>query len=78
MMAAWYKGGQDTYPPLGVGMAYDYNVAHTRVNAKNPASKKTIFDGAVEGHVLLKNTNGALPLKAPQMLSLFGYSGKVS
>lgn len=78
MMAVWYKHGQDNYTVPGVGMAYDYNSPHTRVNAKNPASKQTLFDGAVEGQVLLKNTNGALPLKSPQMLSLFGYSAKAS
>lgn len=59
-------------------MAADLTAPHERVNAKNPASKQTIFDGAVEGQVLLKNINGALPLKSPQMLSLYGYSAKVS
>lgn len=49
---------------------------HTRVIAKDPASKQTILDGAIEGHVLVKNTNGALPLKSPKLISLFGYSGK--
>lgn len=78
MMAVWYKHGQNNYTVPGIGMAYDYNSPHTRVNAKTPASRQTLFDGAVEGQVLLKNTNGALPLKSPQMLSLFGYSGKVS
>lgn len=77
MMAAWYKMGQDNYTVPGVGMAYDYNSPHTRVNAKNPAAKQTLFDGAVEGQVLLKNINGALPLKSPQLISLFGYSAKV-
>lgn len=77
-MAAWYKNSQDNYTVPGVGMAANYNTPHTRVNAKNPAAKQTLFDGAVEGQVLLKNTNGALPLKTPELLSLFGYSAKVS
>lgn len=48
---------------------------HTVVNARDPASKPVLFDGAVESHVLVKNINNALPLKKPQLLSLFGYSG---
>ncbi|KAJ5595657.1 hypothetical protein N7450_002115 [Penicillium hetheringtonii] len=28
---------------------------------------------AVEGHVLVKNTNNALPLKSPKLISVFGY-----
>lgn len=43
------------------------------VNARDPASASTIFQGAVEGHVLVKNVDGALPLKQPKFLSLYGY-----
>jgi beta-glucosidase len=36
----------------------------------------------MEGHVLVKNTNSALPLKSPKLLSIFGYDavapGKVN
>lgn len=37
------------------------------------ASQDTIFQGALEGHVLVKNVNNALPLKEPMVLSLTGY-----
>lgn len=42
----------------------------------NNSYKKTLFDGAVEGHVLVKNQKNALPLKSPKLISLFGYSAK--
>lgn len=32
------------------------------------------MDGAIGGHVLVKNSNNALPLKKPVMISVFGYS----
>jgi beta-glucosidase len=77
IIAAWYQLGQDKdFPELGVGMPIDLMAPHKIVNAKDPASKQILFDGAVEGHVLVKNENNALPLKSPQLLSLFGYSAK--
>jgi beta-glucosidase len=74
-MAAWYLTEQDTKAAvLGIGMPGPGPTApHTKVNAIDPAAKGTIFDGAVEGHVLVKN-NGALPLKCPGLLSVFGYA----
>jgi beta-glucosidase len=51
-------------------------VPHQRVIAKSPSNKDVLLQGAIEGHVLLKNDNGALPLKSPQLISLFGYSAK--
>src|SRR5688572_32095769 len=47
---------------------------HEIVDARDPAAKPTIREGAIEGHVLVKNTKDTLPLKKPRMLSLFGYS----
>lgn len=44
-----------------------------RINARDPASKATILQGAVEGQVLVKNTNSALPLSKLKTLSIFGY-----
>jgi beta-glucosidase len=64
------------FPPLGVGMPASLTSPHEIVNAKDPTSKQTILDGAIEGHVLVKNENNILPLKSPQLLSLFGYSAK--
>lgn len=69
--------GQDKdYPEPGVGMPIDLFAPHKVVDARNPASRQTIFNGAVEGHVLVKNTNKALPLKSPRLLSLYGYDAK--
>ena len=48
---------------------------HVRVNARDRNSSSTIFQAAIEGHVLVKNVNSALPLKDVRLLSLFGYDG---
>ena len=69
--------GQDKgYPPLGIGMPVNILASHEAVNAKKPSSKQVILDGAIEGHVLVKNVNNTLPLKSPNLLSLFGYDAK--
>lgn len=57
-------------------MPFDLAVPHKIVDARDPASKSVLFDGAVEGHVLVKNDRGALPLKSPKLLSVFGYDAK--
>ncbi|KAK3326335.1 beta-glucosidase [Apodospora peruviana] len=76
-MAAWYQMGQNKdFPKPGIGMPDDMNKPHTIVDARNSTFRSTLLDGAVEGHVLVKNTNNALPLKEPKLLSLFGYSAK--
>lgn len=54
-------------------MPYAISEPHTRVDARDPAARPIIFQGAVEGHVLVKN-NRALPLRDPQVISVFGYS----
>lgn len=54
-------------------MPLNYYTPHTTINARDPASKPVLLDGALEGHVLVKNTNHALPLKKPKLLSIFGY-----
>ncbi|KAI6082260.1 glycoside hydrolase family 3 protein [Hypoxylon rubiginosum] len=77
IVAAWYKLGQDQgFPALGVGMPGELASPHQRVIAKSPGNKDILLQGAVESHVLLKNTNNALPLKSPKLISLFGYSAK--
>lgn len=53
-------------------MPADFSVAYTPVNARDPASKPILLQGALEAHVLVKNS-GILPLKQPKMLSIFGY-----
>lgn len=49
---------------------------HKIVDARDPDARSVLIDGAVEGHVLLKNDKKTLPLKEPRLLSIFGYSAK--
>ncbi|KAM0542563.1 hypothetical protein ACHAPJ_012734 [Fusarium lateritium] len=78
IMATWYKLKQDQdFPVPGHGLAADLWTPHPVVDARNASAKPTLFDGAVEGHVLVKNTNATLPLKNNlKLVSLFGYSHK--
>jgi beta-glucosidase len=75
ILATWYKQKMDdsSWPALGVGLAASLTKPHTLVDARDPASKRTILQAAVEGHVLLKNTGNILPLRSPKLLSLFGF-----
>jgi beta-glucosidase len=79
IIATWYFLDMDSpsYPSKGIGMPKSVIAAHRLVNAIDPASKRTLFQSAVEGHVLVKNTNNALPLKKPALLSLFGYDAHI-
>ncbi|KAI0528353.1 glycosyl hydrolase family 3 N terminal domain-containing protein [Xylaria digitata] len=56
-----------------VGVPLNLAQPHKVVNSISPESRKTIFQGAVEGIVLVKNVNNTLPLKKPTILSLYGY-----
>jgi beta-glucosidase len=80
IIAPWYHLGQDAgdFPEPGYGMAADLSVPHRIVDARNASSKPTLLAGATEGHVLVKNTDGALPLKSSEtkLISIFGYSAK--
>ena len=71
ILASWYKLAPLKDP--GHGFAFNLTGPHPIVDARDPAAKPTIFQGAVEGHVLVKNVNNALPLKKPKFLSVFGY-----
>lgn len=75
IISAWYQMGQDspTQPAVGVGIQTLY-IPHQIVDARSPDSVPVRLDGAIAGHVLVKNSNHALPLKKPIMLSVFGYS----
>lgn len=77
ILAAWYKLGQDgeDWSNPGHGMPADLSKPHTKVVAWNASFKDTVYRGALEGHVLVKN-EGILPLKSPQLISIFGYSAK--
>ncbi|KAF3012825.1 hypothetical protein G7054_g4176 [Neopestalotiopsis clavispora] len=79
VLASWFQMSQDEdYPVPGVGLPADLSAPHEVVDARDPNDKPTLFDGAAEGHVLVKNTDGALPLNSSEMklISLFGYSAK--
>jgi beta-glucosidase len=64
---------QSGFPAGGVGMPSIFYTPHPPVYARDPSSKEFLLDGALEGHVLVKNVNNALPLKSPKLLSVFGY-----
>lgn len=74
IIGAWYHLGQDQdYPPPGVGMPISFTAPREPVYARDPASKPVLFQGAVESNVLVKNSDNALPLKSPKLISIFGY-----
>ncbi|KAJ5137143.1 hypothetical protein N7448_005697 [Penicillium atrosanguineum] len=74
IMATWFQLNQNEgIPNPGIGMPSDVNAPHQRVIGKSVDSKDTLLQGAIEGHVLVKNINAALPLKAPNLVSVFGY-----
>lgn len=64
LLASWYRFAEFENPGLTPNKAVD---------ARDPASEQTILQSAIEGHVLVKNTNKTLPLSKPKTLSLFGY-----
>jgi beta-glucosidase len=75
IIATWYQFGQDDpdFPKLGGGLPADLLQPHQYVDAKDPSSKPSLLQQAIEGHVLVKNTNKALPLSKPSLMSVFGY-----
>ncbi|KAK3068509.1 hypothetical protein LTR53_013863 [Teratosphaeriaceae sp. CCFEE 6253] len=78
IIATWYRLEELDSPAFktpGFGLPASLLLPHTLVDARNPDSVDTLFQSAVEGHVLVKNVNNTLPLSKPKMLSLFGYDG---
>ena len=75
IIATWYQFGQDDpdYPQLGHGLPPDLLQSHHYVDAKDVASNPSLLQQAIEGHVLVKNDKGALPLSKPAVVSIFGY-----
>ncbi|CZT42953.1 related to Probable beta-glucosidase M [Rhynchosporium secalis] len=78
IIATWYQFGQDLedYPDPGVGIPRPLTAQHVFLDAATvPSSKQVLLNSAIEGHVLVKNTNGArgLPLQDPGLVSVFGY-----
>lgn len=51
--------------------------AHQRVIGTSRDSKSTILQGAIEGHVLVKNTKNALPLRNPLLITVVGWDAQV-
>lgn len=64
VLASWFKYAHLAKPGLNANKAVD---------ARKSAFEQVIMQAAVEGHVLVKNTNSALPLKKPKALSVFGW-----
>lgn len=79
ILTSWYKLDQDkNFQEPGFGMPSDVTLPHEVVDARDASAKTVLKQGAVEGHVLVKNTKETLPLKAPKMLAIFGYSAKAT
>ncbi|KAH6900622.1 glycoside hydrolase family 3 protein [Thelonectria olida] len=79
ILTSWYKLDQDkNFLEPGSGMPSDITQPHDIVDARDRAANAVRQQGAVEGHVLVKNTKDTLPLKSPKMLSIFGYSAKAT
>jgi len=70
ILAPWIRFAR--FEPA-VGVPIDISTPHEVISGILPSSESTIFQGAVEGVVLVKNLNNTLPLKKPKILSLFGY-----
>jgi beta-glucosidase len=51
---------------------------HEQIDARDPHSKPITLEGAIAGHVLVKNENKTLPFKGPlKMISVFGYDATI-
>ncbi|KAF7188364.1 putative beta-glucosidase M [Pseudocercospora fuligena] len=74
ILAAWYHLGQDEgYPDVGV---YNYNQEHPIIDVRGNHAALIREIGAA-GTVLVKNVDGALPLKKPRFLNIYGYDAKL-
>lgn len=77
-MAGWYLLDQaQTVPNPGIGMQ-PVMEPHQRVVGISHDSKDTILQGAIEGHVLVKNINNTLPLKDPLLVTVIGYDAQLA
>ncbi|RBR13518.1 uncharacterized protein FIESC28_08146 [Fusarium coffeatum] len=79
ILAAWYLVGQDNdFPTPGIGMK-NLSLPHEQIEARIPESRPILLEGAIAGHVLVKNENKTLPFKKnPKMISVFGYDATVA
>ncbi|KAG6005613.1 hypothetical protein E4U21_007800 [Claviceps maximensis] len=79
VLTAWYQFKQDEiFPNPGFGMPQSVSAPHAPVEGRDSKDNPTLLAGAIEGHVLVKNTKETLPLKSPRCLSVFGYSARSS
>ncbi|KAL3496280.1 glycosyl hydrolase family 3 N terminal domain-containing protein [Aspergillus germanicus] len=76
ILAPWYQLDQEKISAPGFGLAKNLALPHAIVEGRKTSDRPTLLQSAVEGHVLVKNTKGALPLKKPKLLSILGYSAK--
>lgn len=75
ILATWLHLGQNAtdFPALGEGLPQDLLRSHNYTDVKDPASRPSLLQQAIEGHVLVKNINRALPLNKPAVISIFGH-----
>jgi len=73
IVASWAKYAR--FEP-GTGLPIDVSAPHNVVSSVTHGQRATVFQGAVEGIVLVKNVNETLPLRKPKVLSLFGYDAQ--
>ena len=71
IIASWHRYARFDDP--GSGMPISLVEPHEFVDARDSASQDTWLEAAIEGHVLVKNENNALPLGKPKVMSVFGY-----
>jgi len=77
IMAAWFFTHQDNSDtPVAVGFTSKYLQPYRVVDARDSNDAGTLLQGAIEGHVLVENTNETLPLQNPQIMSVFGYDAR--
>ncbi|KAM0257113.1 hypothetical protein ACHAQJ_004577 [Trichoderma viride] len=79
IIAAWYLVGQDgdKFPTPGIGLK-QLTQPHEQIDARDHASQPVILEGAIAGHVLVKNLNATLPFKHKlTMISVFGYDATI-
>ncbi|OJJ85358.1 uncharacterized protein ASPGLDRAFT_73965 [Aspergillus glaucus CBS 516.65] len=64
-------------PLVGLGLPPDLHSPHAMIDARNPDDADTLLQGTIEGHVLVKSIDKALPLTKPRMLAVYGYDAKM-
>ncbi|KAG6240123.1 hypothetical protein E4U25_008413 [Claviceps purpurea] len=79
-MSHGHKVTDTKFSNPGFGMPHSMIAFWNPTNRSKAEIGKTgpryYISGAMEGHVLVKNTKGALPLRSPRSISVFGYSAR--